>query len=220
MMSIKNLRLMGDGIMVGLKSMSRKEKIQYIWDYYKLHIISVIIVIAVIASFIHGQLTKIDYVVNVTIIGNAINESKKEEVEKKFTSLVVKEGERRKQALIDVIATDKSELSYEMMQKFVVRIAAGEIDVVILDKGFFDSFVKQDMFIPLESISKINLSDIKQNKIEASGSTNKAVYAISVEGNKELEAIGYNTKNKVLGIIASSKNKDNGIKVFKDILDN
>jgi hypothetical protein len=207
--------------MVDLKSMSRKEKIEYIWDYYKLHIISVIVVIAVIASFIHGQLTKIDYVVNVTIIGNAINESKKEEAEKKFTSLVVKEGEQRKQALIDVIATDKSELSYEMMQKFVVRIAAGEIDVVILDKGFFDSFVKQDMFIPLKSISQINLSDIKQNKIEASGSTNnKAVYAISIEGNKELEAMGYDTKNKVLGIMASSKNKDNGIKVFKDILDN
>jgi hypothetical protein len=212
---------MGEGTMVDLKSMSRKEKIEYIWDYYKLHIISVIVVIAVIASFIHGQLTKIDYVVNVTIIGNAINESKKEEAEKKFTSLVIKEGEQRKQALIDVIATDKSELSYEMMQKFVVRIAAGEIDVVILDKGFFDSFVKQDMFIPLESISQINLSDIKQSKIEASGSTNnKAVYAISVEGNKELEDIGYDTKNKVLGIMASSKNKDNGIKVFKDILDN
>jgi hypothetical protein len=212
---------MGEGTMVDLKSMSRKEKIEYIWDYYKLHIISVIVVIAVIASFIHGQLTKIDYVVNVTIIGNAINESKKEEAEKKFTSLVIKEGEQRKQALFDVITTDKSELSYEMMQKFVVRIAAGEIDVVILDKGFFDSFVKQDMFIPLESISQINLSDIKQSKIEASGSTNnKAVYAISVEGNKELEAMGYDTKNKVLGIIASSKNKDNGIKVFKDILDN
>jgi hypothetical protein len=212
---------MGEGTMVDLKSMSRKEKIEYIWDYYKLHIISVIVVIAVIASFIHGQLTKIDYVVNVTIIGNAINESKKEEAEKKFTSLVIKEGEQRKQALFDVITTDKSELSYEMMQKFVVRIAAGEIDVVILDKGFFDSFVKQDMFIPLESISQINLSDIKQSKIEASGSTNnKAVYAISVEGNKELEAMEYDTKNKVLGIIASSKNKDNGIKVFKDILDN
>jgi hypothetical protein len=212
---------MGEGTMVDLKSMSRKEKIEYIWDYYKLHIISVIVVIAVIASFIHGQLTKIDYVVNVTIIGNAISESKKEEAEKKFTSLVIKEGEQRKQALIDVIATDKSELSYEMMQKFVVRIAAGEIDVVILDKGFFDSFVKQDMFIPLESISQINLSDIKQSKIEASGSTNnKAVYAIGVEGNKELEAMGYDTKNKVLGIMASSKNKDNGIKVFNDILDN
>jgi hypothetical protein len=204
---------------VDLKSMSRKEKIEYIWDYYKLHIISVIIVIAVLASFIHGQLTKIEYVVNVTMIGNAASEPKREELERKLTSLVVKEGEQRKQAFVDVITTDKSELSYEMTQKFVVRIAAGEIDVVILDKGFFDSFVKQDMFLPLESINQINLSDIKQDKIEASGSNNnKAVYAISVEGNKELEAMGYDTKNKVLGIIASSKQKDNGIKVFKHIL--
>jgi hypothetical protein len=209
---------MGDGIMVDLKSMSRKEKIEYIWDYYKFHIISGIVVIAVLASFIHGQLTKIEYVVNVTMIGNAVSEPKREELERKFTSLVVKEGEQRKQALIDVITTDKSELSYEMMQKFVVRIAAGEIDVVILDKGNFNSFVKQDMFLPLESITQINLSDIKQDKIEASGSNNKAVYAISVEGDKGLEDMGYNTKNKVLGIIASSKHKDNGIKVLKDIL--
>jgi hypothetical protein len=211
---------MGDGSMVDLKSMSRKEKIEYIWDYYKFHIISVIVVIAIIASLIHGQLTKIEHVVNVTMIGNAVSEPKREELEKKFTSLVVKEGEQRKQALIDVITTDKSQLSYEMMQKFVVRIAAGEIDVIILDKGNFDSFVKQDMFLPLDSISEISLSDIKQDKIEASGSNNKAVYAISVEDNKELEDMGYDTKNKVLGIIASSKQKDNGVKVFKDILNN
>jgi hypothetical protein len=71
--------------MVDLRSMSRKERIEYIWDYYKLHIISVIILIVFIASIIHGQLTKIEYVVNVTMIGNAVQESKRTELEKKFT---------------------------------------------------------------------------------------------------------------------------------------
>lgn len=205
--------------MVDLRSMSRKERIEYIWDYYKLHIISVIILIAFIASIIHGQLTKIEYVVNVTMIGNAVQESKRTELEKKFTNLVVKEGEQRKQALVDLLVTDKSELSYEMMQKFVVRIAAGEIDVIVLDKGFFDSFVKQDIFLPLGNVNQINLSNIKQAKVEGIGSDNiKAVYAISAEGNKLLEDMGYDTKNKVMGIVRSSGQKDNGIAVLNELL--
>jgi hypothetical protein len=211
----------GDDIVVDLKSMSRKEKIEYIWDYYKLHIISSIIAIAVIASFIHGQLTRVTYVASVTVIGNAVQESKREELERKFTSLLVKEGEERKQALVEVIVTDKPELSYEMMQRFIVRIAAGELDVVILDKGSFNSFAKQDMFLPLERVSDINLDSYKNEKIEAIGSTgNKGIFAVSVEGNKILEAMGYDTKNKVMGIIASSNQKDNGIKILKEILNN
>ncbi len=206
--------------MADLKSMSKREKIEYIWDYYKIHIIAAIVIVAFIASFVHGQLTKVDYVVNVTMIGNVLEESKVQSLEKRFTGLVVKEGEKRKQAFIDVMPSDNFQLEPQMLQKFIVRVAAGEIDIVILDKSNFDNFVKQDMFLPLDSISEINLADIKQEKIEASGSSQKAIYAISVEGNKALESMGVNTKNKVIGIVASSKHKDNGIIVLKDILKN
>lgn len=201
--------------MADLKGMSRKEKIEYIWDYYKLHIIGAIAVIFFIGSFIHGMVTRIDYVANVTLIGSSISQTKVTEFEKQLTSMVVKEGEKRKQAIVEFTPTDKSEMSFEFMQKFMAKVSAGEIGIVVLDKGFYDTFIKQGMFLRLDNINNINLSNIKYSKIE--GNTQEqgsGIYAISAEGNKALEDLGYDTKNKMIGIIASSSQKNNDFKIF------
>ncbi|MGK0466111.1 hypothetical protein [Clostridium sp.] len=63
--------------MVDLKSMSKKKKAEYIWDYYKVHIIGTIAIICIVGSLIHSQLTKIDYVFNLTVIGNVVDVNKK-----------------------------------------------------------------------------------------------------------------------------------------------
>ncbi|MEK6263486.1 MAG: hypothetical protein N2B06_01685 [Clostridium sp.] len=86
--------------MVDLKSMSKKKKAEYIWDYYKLHIIGTLVIISIVGSLIHSQLTKIDYVFNLTMIGNGIDATMKSNLENKLTSVVVKEGEIRKQAIV------------------------------------------------------------------------------------------------------------------------
>ena len=52
--------------MVDLKGMTKKAKIEYIWDYYKIHIIVTTLVLIGLVSFIHGQITKINYEFNLT----------------------------------------------------------------------------------------------------------------------------------------------------------
>ncbi len=85
--------------MVDLKGMSKKKKAEYIWEYYKLHIIGVLVVICIIASFIHGQITKVDYVFNLTMLGNTVDTSKMTDLESKLTKVVVKDGDKKKQAI-------------------------------------------------------------------------------------------------------------------------
>ena len=153
--------------MVDLKSMSKKKKAEYIWEYYKLHIIGVLAVIFIVASLIHGQITKIDYVFNLTMIGNNVDENKKTDLEKQLTSIVIKDGEKKKQAIVDVIPLEGSSkanasMSSISMQKFIAKISVGELDVVILDKGMFESFVKQDMFSRLDNISQLSFSFYKK----------------------------------------------------------
>ena len=50
--------------------MSKKKKIEYIWDYYKIHIIATLTVLCIIFSIIHSQITKTNYVFSMTMIGN------------------------------------------------------------------------------------------------------------------------------------------------------
>lgn len=212
--------------MIDLSSMSKKKKAEYIWEYYKLHIIAVLVIILIVASFIHGQITKIDYVFNLTLIGNNVDGNKKSEVEKQLTNLVIKNGEQKKQAIVDVIALEGSSKANASMssistQKLVAKISVGEIDVVILNKGMFQTYIKQGMFSRLDNISQLPLASIKNEKLQASGDDNvKAVYAINAENIKILKDMGFDTDNMVIGIVSTCKQKDKAALVIKWLLKN
>jgi hypothetical protein len=58
-------------------------------------------------------------------------------------------------------------------------------------------------------------TDDKVNKLVKS---NSSVYGISVEDNKLLNQIGYDTKNKVIGILVNTRNKEKSEEVLNWIL--
>ena len=210
--------------MVDLSSMSKKKKAEYIWEYYKLHIIAVLVIIFIVASFIHGQITKVDYVFNLTLLGNNVDDNKKTEVEKQLTNFVIKNGEQKKQAIIDVIPLEGSSKANASMssistQKFIANISVGGIDVIILDKVMFQSFASKGMFSRLDNISQLSLASIKNDKLQASGDDKvKAVYAINAENIKILKDIGFDTDNMVIGIISTCKQNDKAALVLKWLL--
>lgn len=204
--------------MVDLKGMSRKDKAGYIWDYYKLHIIGALAFICIIIFFVNSQGTKIDYVFNLTILGNSVDNNKVTNLEKQLTNVVVKDGDTKKQAEVNNLVIGTS-TSSQYMQKFIAEIAAGELDVVILDKATFESLVKQDLFLRLDNISGFDLASIKSEKIEARvRDKNKAVFAINAKDIKVFKDIGINTDNKVIVVISSSKHLDKDNMVLKWLL--
>jgi hypothetical protein len=212
------------GIMVDLKGMSKKKKAEYIWEYYKLHIIGILVVISIIVSLVHSQITKVDYVFNLTMLGNTVNTDKVTDLQSKLTSVVVKDGDTKKQAIISNMslggsASSDPTMESQYMQKFVAQLSVGELDVVILDKDMFESFAKQDMFLRLDKISGFDLASIKSEKIEATATDKtKAVYAINAKDIKAFKDVGYDTTNKVIGIISTTKQKNNSVLVLKWLL--
>jgi hypothetical protein len=210
--------------MVDLKSMSKKKKAEYIWDYYKLYIIGVIAIICVVGSLIHSQLTKVDYVFNLTVIGNVVDVNKKNDLENKITSIVVNDGAIRKQAIVDIIPPASSNnpadiMPVEYMQRFMAMLSVGELDIVIMDKNIFETLAQQDILLRLDNTPSLNLASIKNEKLEARAGDNKmAVYAINAEGIEILKDMGYDTENKVISIISSTKQQDNGVLVLKWLL--
>ncbi|MBU3113979.1 hypothetical protein [Clostridium lacusfryxellense] len=210
--------------MVDLKGMSKKKKAEYIWEYYKLHIIGVLVVISIIGSLVHSQITKVDYVFNLTMLGNTVNTDKVTDLQSKLTSLVVKDGDTKKEAIISNMSLGGSTSSdptmeSQYMQKFVAQLSVGELDVVILDKDMFESFAKQDMFLRLDNLSGFDLASIKSEKIEATATDKtKAVYAINAKDIKVFKDVGYDTTNKVIGIISTTKQKNNSVLVLKWLL--
>lgn len=98
-----------------------------------------------------------------------------------------------------------------LQQKLMVTIGAQQGDIFIFSQKSFDVFAKQGLFIDLEPYIKDGTIQVDPSleykaKVEKDDGTSETMLCgISVDGNKVLESIGYNTKGKVLGIPAYSK---------------
>ena len=212
--------------MVDLKGMSKKNKIEYIWDYYKIHIIITIIVLIGMISFIHGQITKINYEFNLTIIGSNLDGDKAGKLEKTLTPIVIKNPNKKQSAQIDVMAissltSGKEAISAQYMQKFVAELSANVIDLLILNRSDYDVFQKQGAFLRLDNVQGMDLDHTKAEKIEGtSDNGDKGIYGINLQANKLLTDFGVNTEDKILCIPSSTKQKDKAILAIKWILEN
>lgn len=204
-----------------IKHMSKKEKMEYIWDYYKIHILVGVFIIIAVSWTIYTNVNKTEYVFNCTLLGEGVNLSKKADFEDKLTKIVLEEPEDKKQAYMDFIevkgsSNDEISIDPYAMQKLSARVAAGDIDILIVDEKNFQRFAMQGMFERLDSFSELDLSDKNSIKIEkGSEDVKSGIYGVRVKDNASLKDIGYNTEDKIVGIVTLSKNKDKGAAVLK-----
>lgn len=210
--------------MVDFKGMTRKKKFEYIKEYYKFHIIIGIIVIVLLGSFIKSQITKVNYVFNLTVIGSTVKSDKTDEFQSKLTSVVVKNPTKKQSAEIDNIPiqtlTGSSDgNAYQFMQKIMAEVSANALDLVIISKGDYDSFVKNGMFYNLDKIKNSGLYEYKDIFIQGvSEDGEKGTFAVNIENSKVLKDYGMDTTDKVACIVSSSKEKEKALKALKWIL--
>jgi hypothetical protein len=193
-----------------IKDLPTKEKAENIWYYYKWHILLGIFAVLALTLLTGSFLTREKYVFNISIVGYFDN-SKKEEVrnfQNEITNLVAPGSDKRTSALVDLYASKDDSGKYKDLEhsdiaKLSVKMAAKDVDILIINKDDFDYFMKEDTFLKLDDL-KLD-TDNKASKLVKS---NSSVYGIIVEGNKLLDRIGYDTKDKVIGILANTKNKE------------
>lgn len=202
------------------KNLPLKEKLENIWYYYKWHILSCVLAVFVAAALIGSYLNREKYVINISLVGYFDN-SRNEAVnnfQEDITKLLVPEANKRTSALVELYKSkDKSgklkNLEPANVEKLSVKIAAKEVDILIINKDDFNNYVNEDTFLRLDDL-KLDNADKAYKLYKADSS----VYGISVEGNKLLEEIGYDTKDKVMGILVNTKNKESSEKVINWLL--
>jgi hypothetical protein len=197
-----------------------KEKMENIWYYYKWYILAGILAVLAAATLIGSFLTREKYVFNISIVGYFDN-SKQEEVnnfESDITKLVAPESDKRTSALVELYKSKDASGKYKDLapadiEKLSVKIAAKEIDILIINKDDFNNYISQETFLKLDDL-KLDTGNKAYNLVKS----NSSVYGISVDGNKLLDKVGYDTKDKVIGILVNTKNKESSGKVLNWIL--
>jgi hypothetical protein len=198
-----------------MAGMSRKEKVHYIWYYYKMHIIGSLLLIVAVTSFIVDTLNNKEVLLNVTLMGKYVNSEKLETLQTKTTEDLVKDPKNKTEIRYDYLSKSddpRDQFTPISIQKLTASVAAADIDILILDKNDFEIYAKQGMFLPLTSIPEFASIDLKgYETIKYSNKENdikEDIYAINIAALPILKDVSFDTKDKVLGIISNSKHLD------------
>ncbi|MDE4542026.1 ABC transporter substrate-binding protein [Thermoanaerobacterium sp. R66] len=208
-----------------MKDMTFKEKVEYIWDYYKIHIIVGIIVVAIVASFVNSILTNKNYVFDFSMIGTSINFDKEMNFQNTITKELLGTDKGKNQALVEFYMLTKGsdgkfQLDPTSVQKLMVKISAEEVDVIALDKDNFYALGNQGAFLNLDTVKNLDLSGLDTEKLPASKDVKAGTYGIYLnKDNKYLDGIGYDYHDKIIAVLSNSKNKDLSVRFLKWLLD-
>lgn len=201
-----------------LKDMPMNKKIEHIWEYYKIPIISIICLIFILTySIVQYQNTKTS-ILTVALFGSGIDTKNISSEEVSIKQAIFKEsGNREKVTLQPMNAGDDIQMQNSLLQKFVSQVSIGAIDVVIITEKDFQKDAKVGMFKRLDDkiISELNLTDKEILRFQRIQDEKKYAYAINIDSNTKFKIIGFDSKNKCIAIISTSKNYNNAEKFIK-----
>ncbi len=120
------------------------------------------------------------------------------------------------------------ELEVMGRQKLMVMIGAQEGDIFVFSKEEFEAYAKQGAFMPLDEyiddeITKyVSEEELEEYKLsvedEYAEDKQPHIYGIPLKGVTLLNDTGYDVEDKVVSIIAYSKNREKAIEVMKWIV--
>ncbi len=151
---LESLRTAREAERKKLKEMSFKEKIGYIWEYYRLQIIGVVIVLCILGSIINNVFInppkKIfsQFIFYGTYVDDELCTKLSEKIGENVITLPEKE---RVISSSFYISTNDPEVNMAMAQRFFAMVAAKEIDLMIVKPEDYEELRNEDYFIDLAS---------------------------------------------------------------------
>ncbi|WP_223591935.1 hypothetical protein [Neobacillus bataviensis] len=193
------------------------KKTDEIWYHYKSFILIGILfagmILSLLPSIHHSKETDLQAV----FIGNFVKEKKRLDVQRDITKKF--SGERESPNIqINFWTTSDNTLSDRtIQQKLMAMIATGSVDIVVMDKKSFIRFAREGTFLPLDQFESKFSNGTRF--LSSMDNGQEHCYGVKIVKNPPLEKAGYHTNEKVLGIVASSKNHKRALTAAATLVD-
>lgn len=204
----------------GLANKPFIEKLDYIWTYYKLHILGTLILIFFVGSYISAQINRQDVYCNITYVGNSINVEELTPTKNKLNDILLNNNKKLVINFDSIFTDDKSSAGIAMTEKLHVNIAAQQIDIAIVNKEFFEKNFSSEMFLNLESLNGFSTLAISNHELikKTDNNGNNGTYGISVKNLKLLDDIHFANDDNIVVVISNTEHNDAVVNVLKTFL--
>lgn len=208
-----------------LSEMTIKEKLDYIWEYYKYPIVGIIFVAALVGSIINNVFINPpkNVFAHMVFYNDYVSEETSDGFSDKLTEHLITDKEEE-QILITylMISQDDLQASIAMSQKFVAMIASKEIDLIISERSDFEIMCTQGYFLELNKVlSPKELAGYSDRLMTGTidGEEGSYVYGIRMDDNPLFDEFRLRTDDRVLSIIASSDRVENASAAIRYIFE-
>ncbi len=207
--------------------MSIKGKAAHIWEYYKIHIIIAVALIAAALSIINAVFINPapKLFAGICLYGIQESDNFMKELSSSLTEAVVPEGENKEVRCSAFYESESdSTVGLYLGQKFDVLIMAKELDIIIADKKEFEDLVNYgyivnlDEFLDTDFINGYAEKEMVLNGTNIEDST-KRPYGICIKNSSVISGSrNMNGDSIYMGFVRNSENGENSVKTFKEIL--
>lgn len=141
-----------------MKGRPIKEKLEYFWEYYKIHTLTAAVIITLAVSLIHAWVTAKDPALSVVLI-NSMTETVEGTMERWNSDLTEKIEFDPKEYEVTIDATvmlgaasATANQEYASSQKLAALIGSASVDVMIADSSVFEQYSQNEVLCDLREL--------------------------------------------------------------------
>lgn len=190
----------------GLKGKTFLEKIDYLWTYYKIHIIAIVSILFLLFIFISDSLSRQTPYCNIKYIDNNISNQELVDAADNLNDIVLKNDK-------DYVINFDSQFDN-------IQISNRQIDIAVVSKEFFEQNFQYNMFLDLETLNGFSDLPLEKygvmKKLDSSGK--EGIYGIEAKDLNIIKDIHSGRDDDVLVVISNTDHNDEVMNVLKEFV--
>ncbi len=205
-----------------LSEMDFKKKVSYLWEYYKLHALVTVIIIATGAYIVKEIVTpNIETKLYAAVINNSIEPQVLEEYQQAFSEYLQLDPTREEVNINpQFYMNGDTEYSMNMKQVLGAYVAAQDVDIIIAPKSDFETYSYYGYMEPMSDLLPTDLYSSLSNYFyigtqEENPEENVYGIYLSEAGLFKDNAKFTEDNPYVLGVIANSRRQNNAVEFIR-----
>lgn len=205
-----------------LKGMGLKDRLWYIWAYYKFHMVVLafaVMLLSVVATSIYRQ--TLTTRLAVAVINNRSLEAENMEFFEARLREILNCGKKDileiNNGLYLTPGEDASQLGYATMAKITALVASKALDVVIADKEVIDYYQESGMFYDLTELLTPEQLEAAGDRLTASGGS-QAMVSLRVEDTWLTDEAHIDMEPTYLAVVISSPRTEAAVQLIMSLL--
>lgn len=194
------------------KQLHSKQKIQYVWDYYKFPIAVCFIFLYIIGYTIYGHFSKNDIILYTALVNVSIGDQVNTQLSDGFINFIDADSSKNDVQLYTglYLTNDRGdpnhEYTYASRIKIIASIDGEQLDIVLMNKEAFDTFSSNGYLCNLEYLLQNSDSDVYK-KLKPYLVTNTVILEDNSEDLMVNESLDYQavTEEYPMGLNVSQK---------------